>query len=60
MTSTTLDPTIQPTASDRSDTNPRTAAIIAGIGYVLLLGSDEEPCRILNARRDLGGDQRWG
>lgn len=27
MTATTLDPTIQPTASDRSDTNPPTAAI---------------------------------
>ena len=36
MTSTTLDPTIQPAASDRFDTNPRTAAVIAGIGYVIL------------------------
>ena len=36
MTSTTLDPTNQPAAYDRSDTNPRTAAIIAGIGYVIL------------------------
>ena len=36
MTSTTLVPTIQPTASDRSDTYPPTAANIAGIGYVFL------------------------
>ncbi len=36
MSLDTLDPTIQPTAADRSDTNPRTAAVVAGIGYVVL------------------------
>ena len=36
MSLDTLDPTIQPAATDGSDTNPRTAAVIAGIGYVVL------------------------
>lgn len=31
-----LSPTAQPTATSRADTNPRTAAVIAGIGYVVL------------------------
>lgn len=36
MSLDTLDPTIQPAARGRSDINPRTAAVIAGIGYVIL------------------------
>ncbi|MFK7920158.1 MAG: DUF4386 domain-containing protein [Ilumatobacter sp.] len=36
MSSDILDPTVQPAATDRSDTSPRTAAVIAGAGYVVL------------------------
>lgn len=36
MSIDTLNPTFHPAATDRSDTNPRTAAVIAGIGYVIL------------------------
>lgn len=31
-----LSPTAQPTATNRAGTNPRTAAVVAGIGYVIL------------------------